>query len=77
MKKKIVTFFPHFTLNLTEKTCFFVYQKLKPQYTIFNRAMVMKHHRKNVVPEFQNPAAIFFQFCMILFYLDLTKDSTA
>lgn len=73
--KRFVTYFPHFTWKLTEKKlAFFVYQKLKPQYTIFNR---QSYHRKNVDPEFQNPAALFCHFCMILFYLDLTKDSIA
>lgn len=68
MKKKIGYLFPSFiTWKLTERRAFFIYQKLMPQYNIFNRAIVMKHHRKNVDLEFENPAAIFNHFCMILF----------
>lgn len=59
------------------KNVFFVYQKLKPQYTIFNRAIIMKHHRKNVDPEFQNTAVIVYSLLHDFFYLDLTTDSTA
>lgn len=66
--KKKCYLFSSFTWKLTEKPWFLVHQILKPQYTISNRAIGMKHHPNNVDPEFQNPAAIFYS---------LLQDSTA
>lgn len=68
MKKKI----PHFTWTLTEKTWFFVYQKLKPQYTRFNRARII------IERMFLNFKILqpFFSLLHDFFFLDLTKDST-